>query len=155
MRIDQDGIDFIHYWEKLRLTAYDDGTGVLTIGWGDTDPRPEPGETITAQEAADRFIGDIRRFEDMVNKVITAPITQCQFNALVSFVYNTGTTRATLFNLINSKADMDTIEDSWLQWSHAGGRVLKGLQRRRQAEFELFDGKPVATAIKIGTNTYP
>ncbi|OYR11196.1 phage lysozyme family protein [Brucella rhizosphaerae] len=84
---------------------------------------------------------DLPTYEAAVKRLVKVPLTENQYGALVSFTYNLGETnlsKSTLLKRINSRAPIAEIERSWLQWNKAGGKVLNGLTRRRQAEVALF-----------------
>lgn len=143
-KLDSKGEAFIKGYEALRLTAYKPvPTDPWTIGWGSTrglDGKPiQPGTTITKEVAEQLFRRDVSYFENIVNEVITAKLTQNQFNALVSFVYNNGET-----NFISGSVD-DKINagnwaaayDTWSKYVNSGGRPLPGLVKRRNAEIAM------------------
>ena len=84
---------------------------------------------------------DIRHCEDCIEKSVTREIRQNEYDAIVSFIFNLGTgnfTRSTLLKLINENAPIPAIQREFKKWVHAGGRVLPGLVRRRNAEAELY-----------------
>ncbi len=142
MKTSDNGRKFIEGWEGLFLHAYDDGTGVWTIGYGHTTaagpPRVYPGQTITAQQADDILSADLHSVENEVNRVVTRPINQNQFDSLVSFDFNTGGLhRSSLLRDINA-GRLGRVHDDFMMWVHAGGRVLRGLVNRRTAESRLF-----------------
>lgn len=135
----QKGIDFIRSYEGLRLKAYDDSTGVWTIGYGHT-AGVVPGMKITENQAVEYFKADIKSFENAVNKYVSVPITQNMFDALVSFTYNLGAgtlKRSTLLKKLN-RNDIAGAADEFGRFVYAGGRIMKGLVRRRAAEKEIF-----------------
>lgn len=135
----QKGIDFIRSYEGLRLMAYDDGTGVWTIGYGHT-AGVVPGMTITESQAVEYFKADIKSFENAVNKYVTVPITQNMFDALVSFTYNLGAgtlKRSNLLKKLNCN-DFAGAADEFCRFVYAGEKIMKGLVRRRAAEKEIF-----------------
>ncbi len=136
------GRRFIEGWEGLFLHAYDDGTGVWTIGYGHTStagpPHVHPGQIITAQQADDILSADLHSVENEVNRVITAPINQNQYDSLISFDFNTGGLyRSSLLRDINA-GRLSRVPSDFMMWTHAGGRVLRGLVNRRTAESRLF-----------------
>lgn len=146
----QRGIDLIHSFESLKLTAYPDpGTGgkPWTIGWGSTtdeNGNPIPPSTVWTKERADaRFAKDLTRFESAVSKLIgNTPTTQGQFDALVSFAYNVGEgpnglAGSTLLRKHNAR-DYKSAAAEFARWNRSGGRVMAGLTRRRKAEAELY-----------------
>lgn len=158
MRTSKAGIDLIHSFEGLRLDAYPDpGTGgkPWTIGWGATSDeagRPiEPGTRWPRRRADDRFLQHLAHFESAVNRLTgSAPTTQAQFDALVSFAYNVGED-------IDADLVAEGLGDSTLlkkhltgdhagaamefaKWNKAGDKVMAGLTRRRAAEAAMYRG---------------
>lgn len=124
--------------------AYPDpGTGgdPWTIGWGSTGPGIEPGTVWTQAQCDARLEGDLVRFAAEVERAIgDAPTTQDQFDALVSFHYNTGAiARATLTKL-HVQGNHTAAWVEFGKWVNAGGRRLAGLVRRRDAEARLYRG---------------
>ena len=146
MKVSPNGRKFIEAWEALYLKAYDDGTGVVTIGYGHTTAAGLPvvhmGMTITQEEADQILSSDLASVEADCNHHITATCNQNQFDALASFDFNTGALdRSNVLSELNG-GRLDLIKPSLLMWDH--GRVhgqlvvLPGLLRRRQAEYILF-----------------
>jgi lysozyme len=90
VKISKAGLDLIKSFEGLRLEPYYCSSRVLTIGYGSTGPHVKEGMKITKEEAEKLLIKDVSRFEDGVNKLINIPLTQQQFDALVSFAFNCG-----------------------------------------------------------------
>ena len=136
------GRHFIEQWEGLFLRTYDDGTGTLTIGYGHTSAAGRPvvtsGMTITQDEADMILASDLASVEIEVNRLVKATIVQAQFDALVSFEFNTGgLARSSLLHAINQQATDATIQHDFMMWVIGGGRVMQGLVRRRAAEFTL------------------
>ncbi|MFN3991270.1 MAG: lysozyme [Erythrobacter sp.] len=132
-----------------RVEAYPDpGTGgePWTIGWGSTGIDPFNGGrirrgTIWTREQADmRFREHLAEFERAVNSGIKVPTTQNQFDAMVSLTYNIGAQalrRSTLLSHHNARRFNDAANE-FLRWNRAGGRVMAGLTRRREAERRLY-----------------
>lgn len=138
------GINLITSFEDLRLNAYDDGVGVWTIGIGTTiypnGTKVKKGDTCTLDQAKSYFAHDLKRFEASVNNLVKVPLSQNQFDALVSLVYNIGQTafsKSTLLKKLNAK-DYVGAADEFPKWNRGGGKVMKGLVRRREAERALF-----------------
>lgn len=135
------GIALIKSFEGLRLEAYQDQVGVWTIGYGSTRG-VKAGDKITEGEAVARLVDDLQGAEAGVRRLVTATLTQPQFDALVSFVFNLGApslASSQLLRLLNSgKASLAA--DEFPRWVHAGGVVVEGLRRRRRAEQALFQG---------------
>lgn len=147
MQTSEKGIKNIKDFEGCSLTAYPDpGTGGApwTIGYGWTHPvdgKPiKPGMTIK-QETADRLLKTgLVNYENDVLKMAKVKLTQGQFDALVSFAYNVGSralSTSTLLRKLND-GDVKGAADEFLRWNKAGGKVLNGLTRRREAERALF-----------------
>lgn len=138
------GVELIKEFEGCRLTAYKCPAGVWTIGYGHTGTvdgkAVASGMTITAAKATELLKADLSKFEAAVNSYVTAPITQNMFDALVSFSFNVGAgalRRSTLLKKLNTK-DYNGAANEFPLWNKAGGKVLKGLVRRREREKQLF-----------------
>lgn len=144
MRISDKGISLIKQFEGLRLTAYQDSVGVWTIGYGWTQPVDgktiRPGMTIK-EETAERLLRTgLVGYESDVSKLVKVKLTQGQFDALVSFAYNLGAralSTSTLLQKLNA-GDYAGAADEFPRWNKAGGKILPGLTRRREAERALF-----------------
>lgn len=133
------GIELIASFEGLRLTSYRDPAGVLTIGYGHTNGVKE-GQTITKEEALQLLKQDIQTAEKAVKRLVTVPLNQNQFDALVSFTYNLGQgnlSTSTLLKKLN-KGDYEGAANEFERWVYAGGKKLNGLVTRRKREKELF-----------------
>ena len=139
MKISSKGIKLIKEFEGLRLDAYYCSSNVLTIGYGSTGGHVRQGMRITEKEAEDLLKKDLVRFEEGVTKLITVPLSQEQFDALVSFAFNCGNgalEESTLRRRLNAKEDPNTVAREELKrWTNGG---LAGLVRRRKAETDLF-----------------
>ena len=138
------GINLITSFEDLRLAAYDDGVGVWTIGYGTTvypnGIGVKRGDSCTKTQAMSFFQYDLRRFEATVNQAVKVVINQNQFDALVSLTYNIGEGAfkgSTLVKELNA-GYYKAAADEFPKWNRGGGKVMKGLVRRRAAERELF-----------------
>jgi lysozyme len=140
MSVSEAGLGLIKNFEGLRLVAYLDAVGVWTIGYGCTTD-VAPGMKITQAQADDRLKKDVEGAEACVNREVRVDLTQGEFDALVSFVFNLGCgafKRSTLLELLN-KNDKDAAAYEFRRWDKAGGQVLAGLTRRRYAEAKLFE----------------
>jgi lysozyme len=140
MQVSEKGLDLIRSSEGLRLTAYLCPAGKLTIGYGHTGPDVKAGMTITKDQANQLLIQDTKKFADAVNEMVTVPITQNMFDALVSFTYNLGPQNlrdSTLLKKLNA-GDKQGAADEFLKWNKSNGKVLDGLTARRESERELF-----------------
>jgi lysozyme len=148
MRTGDEGIALIRYFEGCRLDAYLCPAGVWTIGYGHTKGVKE-GETID-QEAAEAFlIEDLEEFEGYVTEMVEVPLSQSQFDALVSWTFNLGPgnlERSTLLAKLNDGL-YDEVPEQIKRWTRAGGRVLDGLAKRRNAEALLWEGKDWREAV--------
>lgn len=139
----QSGKSLIKEFEGFRSIAYICPAGVVTVGYGTTQIFGKPvqlGTQITTDEA-ERFLEeDLKKFETAINKNVVVELTQNQFDALVSFVYNVGIgnfTKSTLLKKLNA-GKLSEAADEFLKWNKANKKVLAGLTRRRTAERELF-----------------
>lgn len=128
-------------FEGFRATAYLDGGGVPTIGYGTTGKDVHLGMVWTELQARQRFAQDLVRFSTAVNNLIgTHPTNQNQYDALVSFAYNVGAhalAGSTLLMLHNS-GRYDAAAAQFAHWDHINGVVSKGLLNRRNAEAALY-----------------
>lgn len=158
MKTSSNGRQLIEQFEGLFLKTYNDGTGVLTIGYGHTSsagsPKVVPGLQITRDQADQILSSDLARVEAQVANMVKTPLNQNQFDALVSFTFNLGPRpNSTLIKKINAN-DFQGAADEFAKWNRAGGKVLLGLTRRRAAERQLFL-KPVekvaAPTVKTST----
>ena len=124
------------------VEAYPDpGTGgePWTIGWGATGPGIGPGSVWTQQQCDARLESDVARHaRDVAIALGDAPTTQAQFDALVSFHYNTGAIARSTLLRCHLAGDYRAAAEEFARWNRAGGRVLKGLVRRRAAEARLY-----------------
>lgn len=141
MQYSLDGLHLTERFEGCRLEAYRDSVGVLTIGYGHTAGVKE-GDTCT-QEQAERWLQeDIQAAANAVNKYVNVSLTQGEFDALVDFTFNLGSgslQHSTLLRLLNS-GDPEDAAKEFERWDKAGGKVVAGLLRRRQAEESEFNG---------------
>lgn len=144
MNISKNGIELIKKFEGCRLTAYRDAVGVWTIGYGWTQPvdgrKIGEGMTISIEQAERLLRRGVVSYEHDVSKIVCVPLTQNQFDALVSLVYNIGPralSTSTLIRKLNER-NYAGAADEFLRWNRAGPNVLNGLARRREAERELF-----------------
>jgi len=134
------GKDIIRQSEGLRLKAYLCPAGKLTIGYGHTGPDVKTGMTITEDEANALLSQDLIAAETAITGAVSVPITDNQFSALVSFVFNLGAGNfysSTLLKKLNAN-DIFGAADEFPRWNKVNGQVLEGLTRRRQAEQALF-----------------
>lgn len=144
MQTSDKGIALIKQFEGCKLTAYQDSVGVWTIGYGWTQPvdgKPIRDGMTIKQETAERLLKTgLVSYESDVSRLVKVGLTQGQFDALVSFTYNLGArslSTSTLLRKLNA-GDYAGAADEFLRWNKAGGKVLNGLTRRREAERALF-----------------
>lgn len=168
MKTSTNGLKFISKEEGNYLYAYDDakgpsnnkvsvgGTsvGTLTIGVGHTSaagsPTVTPGMTITQAESQTILANDLKKVEDQVNNLVKVPVNQNQYDALISFQFNTGgLARSQILRNLNAN-DYDGAANAFLNWTKANGNatLLKG---RREREIALFKSKPGATGAATGS----
>lgn len=152
MKTSPDGRAFIEAFEGKFLHTYDDGTGVLTIGYGHTSaaglPKVFRGQTITDAECDAILAADLGKVEQSVQRCIKPTMTQAQFDALVSFDFNTGSlAKSSIDDKINA-GNISAAMSTLLQYDHAGGKQMDGLTRRRQAERLMFLGQ-VPQALRL------
>lgn len=137
------GVKLIHGWEQLRLHSYLDQAGLPTIGWGHliVPGDPDFSEGITEEQADEIFRRDLRRFERRVAKEVTLTgIRQLEFDAMVSLAYNIGErnfARSSVLSRVNAGL-RDQAPKHFADWRKTGGRVSRGLVRRRTLEAQLF-----------------
>ena len=136
------GLALLKSFEGCELTAYTCPAGVLTIGYGSTGSHVHPGMTITEAEAEALLKQDLTRFEKAVVDLISVPLDQFEFDALVSFSFNIGCgalADSTLRRRLNAGEDKATVIAAELpRWTNGG---LAGLVRRRAAEVKLANEK--------------
>jgi lysozyme len=145
MKVNNLGIDLMHYFEGCKLEAYQCSAKVWTIGWGNTfyeNGTPvKQGDKITQDRANSLFVFVANKFADEIKKLIKTNLSENQFSALVCFAYNVGTgnlAKSTLLKKVNSNPNDATIANEFLRWNKAGGKELLGLTRRRTAESKLY-----------------
>ena len=148
METSQAGIDFIKSHEGLRLTQYLDQAGLPTIGYGHLIKPNEGfymGKTITVEQAEELLRSDLRPAEIAINSGIFVPLTQWQYDALVSLVFNIGSgafNSSTLKGRINNNFSAAEIEEAWMRWNKVRINgvltVSAGLTKRRQDEVAMY-----------------
>lgn len=139
MKASEKAYSLIRQFEGLRLTAYRCPVGVWTVGYGHTSG-VVPGMVITKEQAEEFLKQDIAIVENIINAECPN-LRQCQFDALVSFVFNVGGEnfrKSTLLKKIKANPDDNSIMDEFLRWVYANGIVQPGLQKRRLAEMRLY-----------------
>lgn len=160
LRMSQPGLELVKAFESCMAAikarpgyfkAYRDPVGVLTIGYGHTNhhlPRFD-GNAIWSQAECDAALArDMAVFERWVADHARVDLKQCEFDALVSWAFNTGgPATATLWKKLNA-GNKAAVPSELAKWNLAGGRVLAGLVRRRKAEGLMFAGK-VDDALRV------
>ena len=142
METSNEGISLIQKFEGCELEAYQCSAGVWTIGYGHTKDVVE-GMTITKEQAEQMLVDELHEYENYINEYVTVALSQNQFDALVSWVYNLGPANlkaSTMLKVLNS-GKYEDVPAQMKRWNKAGGKVLEGLIRRREAEACLFQGK--------------
>ena len=141
METSSEGISLIQKFEGCELEAYQCSAGVWTIGYGHTKDVVE-GMTITKEQAEQMLVDELHEYENYINEYVTVALSQNQFDALVSWVYNLGPANlksSTMLKVLNS-GEYEDVPAQMKRWNKAGGKVLEGLIRRREAEACLFKG---------------
>lgn len=162
MRISRQGLEFIKGFEGCVLYVYDDlkppvngkyrewkgeaVKGTLTIGIGHTSAAKHPmkpalGLRITEEQALEILDVDLDECEDDVNRLVKVPLTQGQFDALVSFTFNCGAGNLKKLIAPLNKGDYQGTRAKFDLYVKAKGVTLKGLQRRRDGEQALWDSQ--------------
>ena len=145
MNLNKAGKDLIKSFEGLKLTSYQCSAMRWTIGFGNTfyeDGSPvKMGDTITRERADSLFELIANSFAERVRKEVKTILTDNQFSALVSLAYNIGIgnlQKSTLLRKVNFNPNDPSIRAEFMRWNRAGGKVLAGLTRRREAEAKLY-----------------
>lgn len=142
MNISITGLAHIKGWEKFRPVAYLDQGGKPTIGYGHLIKPLESFGRLTETEATGLLLQDLGVAMDAVNRGVKVPISQAQFDGLVSFAFNVGAgafLRSTLLKLLN-RGDIAGVERQFMQWVYVGKTKSDGLINRRLADLKLFRG---------------
>ena len=148
MKIDKYGEKLIKQFESCKLFAYkvDKSEKYYTIGWGHYGADVKKDMKISKERANELFRNDIKCFENIVNSCVKVPITQSMYNSLVSFTYNVGEgafKNSSLLKYINKK-QFKKASNEFKKWNKCGGKVLKGLVRRRMLEKIEFEREGIA-----------
>ena len=142
LKTSQEGISLIKSFEGCELTAYRCSADVPTIGYGHTAGVSD-GDTCTQEEAETMLADDLVEFEDYVKNYVESELQQNEFDALVAWTYNLGPANlkeSTMLKELNS-GNFEEVPRQMKRWNRAGGEVLDGLIRRREAESLLFRGE--------------
>jgi len=142
MNISKEGLSLIKKFEGCELEAYLCPAGVWTIGYGHTKDVKE-GDKINRDEADYLLQEEMIEYESYINDFVEVPLEQNQFDALCSWVYNLGPTNlknSTMLRVLNEEKYAD-VPQQIKRWNKAGGEVLDGLIKRREAEAKMFAGE--------------
>ena len=142
MKTSAEGTALIKKFEGCELEAYQCSANVWTIGYGHTKG-VEKGDTISKEEAEEMLVEELHEYENYVNEYVNVALSQNQFDALVSWVYNLGPANlkaSTMLKVLND-GKYEDVPYQMKRWNKAGGKVLDGLVRRREAEALLYQGR--------------
>lgn len=143
MQLSAQGEHFIKGFEKLRLVGYlPTPNDRPTAGWGHTGKGVSVGVEYPLSRCETWFCTDTQDAIDAVNKLVKVPLTQGQFDALVSFAFNCGVdafAKSTMLRKLNAR-DYVGASAEFPRWDKQAGKVLNGLTRRRAGERAMFDG---------------
>lgn len=137
------GIDLIKNFEGFHTKRYICPAGKPTIGYGHLLPKGSTLQEIDESTAEQLLFSDLRGVERAIARLVVVPMLQCQYDALVSFVFNLGAGRlqsSTLRMKLN-RGEYESAADEFPKWVYAGGKRMKGLIRRREAERAMFLGE--------------
>jgi lysozyme len=143
VNISQTGIDLIKGFEGYSDKVYLDTAGIYTIGYGSTKGITRHTPPITKEQGEKLLIADLADAESAVNRLVDVPLTQNQFDALVSFVFNLGAEafrKSTLLQMINT-GQHHKAPEQFQRWKYAGGKESKGIITRRLKESALYQTK--------------
>lgn len=142
--LSDNGMKLLEQFEGLRLEAYLDSAGIATIGYGTIKypdgSKVKKGDKITKARAKEYKLHDLKEFENTVNTSVKVPLTQNQYDALVSLSYNIGSgafNNSTLLKKLNS-GDYKGAAEQFLVWNKVNSKKVQGLVNRREAERNLF-----------------
>ncbi len=155
MKMSANGLKKLELWEGSERKAYRDVAGLLTIGVGHllTQDELHSGKIyiggvgidyrrgLTKEQITDLLAQDLKGFEKVVNENVKVPLSQSQFDTLVSFSFNVGPVafkNSTLLKVLNKK-QYDEVPKQLRRWVYAGGNKVRGLQIRRENEIELWN----------------
>lgn len=141
IKVSTNGIALILKFETWQHKSYDDGYGYYTIGVGHRRTNTKKNTTISSETVWRLFVEDIKAVEAVIDSAVTVTLTDGQFDALVSFVFNVGTTafrKSTLLRLLNS-GDYSGAAKQFDRWVLVDGKRSKGLITRRQYERAMFE----------------
>ena len=145
MKVNAEGYALLKRFEGCRLKAYLCPANVWTIGYGNTfyedGTKVKEGDVITQQRADELAKFIVEQFADSIRAMIKQPLNENQFSACVSLAYNIGTggfKKSSVLRKLNANPLDTSIADSFRLWNKGGGKVLRGLVNRREAEIQLY-----------------
>ena len=161
MKVSEDGLKLLKHHEGFRKKPYQCAAGIWTIGYGHAmyaeqlkipatpegmaarkafPLKPEDNRIWSKEEIDALLVKDVVRFERAVQRYITVPLRQCEFDGAISATYNLGTgwLQRSPFRQALNRGDKEMAIQSLLKYNKAGGKVLKGLDKRRKDEAALF-----------------
>lgn len=145
MKISQKGLDLIKHYEGCHYEPYKDPIGLYTVGYGHLigDGKSLPIEWFRkfTQEEVDALLKkDLERFERGVLRLCPNNLTQPRFDALVCFAFNVGlgNLQSSTLRQKHNRSDVFGASQEFLKWNKAGGKILRGLSRRRESESALY-----------------
>ena len=146
MKLNKECIDLIASFEGLSLNPYLCSAKKATIGYGNTYYKDGRKVTmldnpITKEQSLELLKVIADSFAKQVGSMVTAPLNQNQFNALVSFTFNVGASNfknSTLLKLVNKDPNQLAIANEFLKWVNSGGQKIKGLENRRIRESQIY-----------------
>lgn len=143
--VSPEGLDLLKQFEGLRLAAYLDSAGIPTIGYGTirypNGEKVKMGDLCTPDQASMYFAHDVHHKAQAVDALTVDTISQRQFDALTSLVYNIGESAyrgSTLRRVVNASPNDRGIRKQFMRWHFAGGRPIKGLWKRRHREADFY-----------------
>lgn len=158
MKMSEHGLKLLAEWEGVIPRMYKDSAGLPTIGVGHLLTKSElssgkivilgaevawKNQELTGGQCYSLLAQDVRGAEDAVEECITVLLSQCQFDALVSFTFNSGAgaLRGSTLRKVLNAGRYDEVPTQLRRWIHCGGKVVKGLANRRENEVALWDGR--------------
>jgi lysozyme len=146
MKLNDDGYKLICQFEGLRLKPYLCSAKISTIGYGNTYYPDGKRVTLLDKEITKEYAFEIfkviaDKYAKRVSEMVKKPLTQNQFNALVSFAYNVGTgafSTSTLLKKVNANPNDLTIRNEFARWTRANGKIVNGLVNRRKKESDVY-----------------
>jgi lysozyme len=146
MKVSAKGIDLVKRFEGCKLKAYADPVGIWTIGYGTirypNGQKVKQGDIITQVQAEEYLMHELNtKGQQIQHHFYNTFLTQNKIDAILSFTYNLGVGalgKSTLLKKIKANPNDQSIELEFMKWVRAGGKVLNGLVKRRQAESDLY-----------------